>query len=276
MAGVGGESREPEDGWQVLSNSGYWPNNTSANLAEAIGRDPIVIVPVGSVEQHGNHLPVGTDSFAAEAVARNATGEWRGEKPLLLLPTIWTGLSPHHMGLAGSITLRSETFISLLEDVGSSLLHHGVRRILFLNGHGGNISALDVALTRLGERGLATERVVGLTYWHLVAERSGELRESRVGGTGHAGEFETSLMLVTHGEHVRLDQGTVAYPELPSRYLSTDLFEGSPARRFLPFDRASETGTFGDPSLASREKGERILQVCSEELLAFLDDFQNW
>ncbi|HEX7003674.1 MAG TPA: creatininase family protein [Trueperaceae bacterium] len=257
-------------------NSSNWADNTSPSLGQAIAEDPIVVVPVGSIEQHGNHLPVGTDGFAVEAVARRAVESWQGRRKVFLLPTLWTGLSPHHMNLPGTITLRSETFISVLEDICISLLHHGVRRILLLNGHGGNISAMDVALARLGERKLETERVVALTYWHLVASRAAEMRESRVGGTGHAGEFETSLMLATQPDQVKLDEAQVAYPELPSGYLSTDLFEGAPARRYIPFDKLSSSGTFGDPSLATLEKGERILRVCSEELLAFLHDFQAW
>ena len=253
-----------------------WWEHTSPSLGQAIGEDPIVVIPVGSIEQHGNHLPVGTDSFAADAVARRAAEGWEGKRRLFLLPTVWSGLSPHHMGLPGSITLRSETFIRVLEDITASLLHQGVRRILLLNGHGGNVSALDVALTRLGERGFETDRVAAVTYWHLVAHRAAELRESRSGGTGHAGEFETSLMLATKGEHVVLDDAVVAYPETGSSYLSTDLFEGAPARRFIPFDRVSASGTFGDPSLASREKGERILEICAQELRAFLADFADW
>lgn len=253
-----------------------WAENTSPRLADAIDDDPLVLVPVGSIEQHGRHLPIGCDYFAAEEVARGAAQRWNHEKPLFLLPPLWTGLSPHHMNLPGSITLRSETFISVVEDVCASLLHHGVKRILMLNGHGGNISALDVALTRLGERGLDSERVAAVTYWHLVAHRGAELRESRKGGTGHAGEFETSLMLATHGELVDEAEAVVEYPSLPSRYLSTDLFEGAPARRFVPFDQVSPSGTFGDPSLATKERGELILQACVEELEAFLHDFADW
>lgn len=253
-----------------------WAERTSPTLAELSSRDPIVIIPVGSVEQHGRHLPVGTDAFAAEAVARVAAERWRGDRPVLFLPTLWTGLSPHHMGLAGSITLRAETFIALVHDVCVSLLRQGVRRVLLLNGHGGNVAALDVVLTKLGEAGLEIDRVAAVTYWHLVADRAPELRESQPGGTGHAGEFETSLMLATHRQLVIADEAESHYPELPSRYLASDLFEAGRARRYIPFDRVSPTGTFGDPSLASLEKGERILEACVEELLAFLEDFSGW
>ena len=93
---------------------------------------------------------------------------------------------------------------------------------------------------------------------------------------GHAGEFETSLMLATHPERVELEGAATMYPELGSRYLSTDLFGAGIARRFVPFDALSPTGTLGDPSLASRETGERILHACSEELERFLADFAGW
>ncbi|MDZ7799648.1 MAG: creatininase family protein [Trueperaceae bacterium] len=253
-----------------------WADNTSPMLADAIARDPIVIVPVGSTEQHGHHLPVGTDAFAAETVARHAAEDWSDERPLLLLPTLWTGLSPHHMGLAGSITLTTSTFVDVVVDVCVSLLHHGVRRILLLNGHGGNVAALNVALARLGERGADVPRVAALTYFHLLGPRSAELRDTRTGGTGHAGEFETSLMLATHGTLVRMDEAVTCYPEHPSRYLSSDLFDGAPARRYLPFDALSPSGTLGDPSAASHEKGERIARACAEALGAFLQDFGSW
>lgn len=253
-----------------------WADLTSPVLAAAIRRDPITVVPIGSVEQHGHHLPLGTDAFAAEAVARGAASRWTGERPLLLSPTLWTGLSPHHMGLAGSITLRTSTFVDLVEDVCSSLLHHGVRRIVLLNGHGGNAAALGVLLARLGEQGLPVERVVVVTYWDLVAHRTSEFRESRHGGTGHAGEFETSLMLATHDQLVNSDAAQVCYPELPSDYLSTDLFTGGRVSRYVPFDRLSESGTLGDPSAASVEKGRRIMAACTEELHAFLTDFASW
>lgn len=253
-----------------------WAHETSPRLADTIGEDPIAMVPVGSIEQHGGHLPVGTDTFAAEAVVREAARRWDAERPLLVLPAVWTGLSPHHMGLAGSITLRSDTFLALLEDICVSLLHHGVQRIVLVNGHGGNDSAMDVVLARLGERGLPTERIAALTYWRLVAHRAAELRESGSGGTGHAGEFETSLMLATHGTSVRMEEAIVAYPKLPSAYLTTDLFESSRVRRYVPFDQVSPSGTFGDPSLADESKGQRILEVCSQELLSFLKDFSAW
>ena len=253
-----------------------WTDHTSPSLARLVERDPIAILPLGSVEQHGHHLPVGTDSFAAETLARRAAERWSGEQPILVLPALWTGLSPHHMGLAGSITLRSETFVKVLEDVCASVLHHGVRRVLLLNGHGGNAAAMEVALTRLGERGLPSERVAGVSYWNLIVDRVREWRESPVGGTGHAGELETSLMLATHAHLVELDHASAYIPDLPSSYLSTDMFVGAPVRRYIAFDALSPTGTIGDPSTATRAKGERILQICVDELIDFLEDFAGW
>src|SRR4029450_7853709 len=127
--------------------------NTSPILATAVARDPVCLLPVGSVEQHGNHIPVGCDANSAAAVAlRAAAGLETSERPVLVLPTLWYGYSPHHMPFAGTITLRSETFLSVVQDVLDSLLGQGVRRAVILNGHGGNVSSLDVGASRLGPR----------------------------------------------------------------------------------------------------------------------------
>lgn len=260
-----------------MSGAHPWAEATWPALGEAVKRDPVVVLPVGSLEQHGLHLPLGTDTFAAEAVARAAAADWDHARPLLLMPALWTGLSPHHMGLPGSVTLRADTFVALLEDVCASVLHHGVRRLLVLNGHGGNVAAIDVALTKLGERGLDLERVVAATYWQLLdPERVAALRDTPKGGTGHAGEFETSLMLATHGALVASDEAVSCYPTQPSGYLSSDLFQTGPAKRYMPFDRLSSTGTLGDPTHADEEKGRRILAACAEALRRLLEDLASW
>src|SRR5262249_41614997 len=140
-----------------------WQENTSPALAAAVARDPIVILPVGSVEQHGKHLPVGCDANSAEAVAlRAAEGLSGAAQPVLLLGPLWYGYSPHHMGFAGTVTLGSETFLSVVQDVVQSVLSQGVRRVVILNGHGGNVSSLDVVASRLGQAWHGKARIVAL------------------------------------------------------------------------------------------------------------------
>ncbi len=253
-----------------------WEENTGPELAAAIAADPVVVVPVGSVEQHGGHIPVGCDSMAAHLVSLRAAESAEGSPTVLVLPPLWYGYSPHHMTFAGTVTLGSEAFITVLCDIAESLLCQGVRRVLLLNGHGGNIASIDVAACRVGEKWQGRARVVSATYFQLVAGRTGEFRDSKPGGMGHAGEFETSLMLAAYPELVRMEKATTHYPQPPSSYLATDMFAAPRVRAYADFKALSPTGTFGDPSLASGDKGEVILGICVDELLAFLRDFAGW
>jgi creatinine amidohydrolase len=252
-----------------------WESLTVPDIG-ALDRDRTVLVlPLGSIEQHGRHVPVGCDTMLAQAVALAAAARPEAP-PVVVLPPPWYGFSPHHMAFTGTVTLRSETFIALVKDIAGSVLGHGFRRLVLLNGHGGNVSILDVIGSDLGHAWHGRARVASLTYFHLAAARAAEFRESAQGGMGHACEFETSLMLHLFGDSVRMGRAVTCYPDPGSPYLSTDLFGGGRARTYLDFSDLSETGTLGDPALASAGKGARILEICAEEVALFLADFAGW
>ncbi len=253
-----------------------WFENTSPDIEQALAQSPVVVLPVGSVEQHGHHVPVGCDALASTLVARHAVEALNGDPLVFVLPPLWYGFSPHHMSFAGTVTLSAETFINVLYEVCLSLLRQGVTRVLILNGHGGNVSAMDVAASRIGEEWRGRARIAAITYWHLVSHRVSDFRDSPLGGTGHAGEFETSLMLAGYENLVQMEHAVTHYPKMPSEFLASDLFETSRARVYSDFSDLSPTGTLGDPSLASKAKGEKILTACTEELCAFLRDFATW
>ncbi|MEM7345521.1 MAG: creatininase family protein, partial [Chloroflexota bacterium] len=122
---------------------------TIVDIKEYLEENDTVIVPVASIEQHGPHLPLKTDTVTAEEVSRRVS-ELIG---VLYTPCIWTGYSPQHMheasGGRGTITVRPETLLNLMYDVGRSLIHHGFNRILFINGHGSNIKVVDPVLRKL-------------------------------------------------------------------------------------------------------------------------------
>jgi creatinine amidohydrolase len=243
---------------------------------DALDRDrTVVLLPLGSVEQHGLHLGVGTDSLLSAAVAGKAAERAGTDPPTVVLPPPWYGYSPHHMAFAGTVTLRARTFIDLVQDIAESVLLHGFRRLLLLNGHGGNVGIMDVVLSELGQRWHGRARIGGATYFQLVGHRQGEFRQSEPGGMGHACEFETSLMLHLHPEAVK-GPGVACYPQTGSAYRRTDLFGASLARGYSDFRDLSETGTFGDPSLASAAKGKQIFAACVEETLRLLRDFATW
>jgi creatinine amidohydrolase len=252
----------------------YWQDMTWPEI-EALDRDAtVVVLPVGSVEQHGHHMPTGTDTYLAEAVS--AAAAELGCVSVTILPSPCYGLSAHHMHFPGSITLSAATMMAMVSDIVESVVSHGFRRIVVVNGHGGNAGVIDVLASTLGHRFYRRARIASLTYFTLARDAIQASRESSPGGMGHACEFETSLMLKLHPDLVHQERAVVRYPDTGSPYLSTDLVHGGAVRTFLAFDDLSESGTFGDPSLASEEKGERFLALSAQALAAFLKDFASW
>jgi creatinine amidohydrolase len=242
---------------------------------DGLDRDrTVLILPLGSVEQHGRHLPVGTDTMLANAVSLAAAERLGGRA--VVLPPPWYGFSQHHMRFPGTITLKAPTLLAMAEDIAESVVAHGFRRLLVVNGHGGNIGLTDVLASTLGHRFYGRARIACLTYFQLGREAIAKLRSSAPGGTGHACEFETAMMQAVRPELVAIERAHVTYPDPGSSYLSTDLLGGSRVRTYLDFADLSETGTLGDPSLATAEAGARFHAAMVDELVRFVEDFAGW
>ena len=254
-----------------------WETQSAPDIGALDRLRTIVVLPCGSLEQHGGHLPVGTDTVLATRVALAAAERLAAEsRPVIVLPAPWYAYSPHHAAFPGTVTLRSETLIGLVKDIADSVLGQGFQHLLLLNGHGGNVAALDVAAADLGHRWHGRARIVAVTYFHLAARRAAEFRQSAKGGMGHAGEFETALMLHLAADTVHADAARSCYPDTGTPYLSTDLFAANAVRTYVDFADLSPTGVFGDPGLADADKGRRIFDICVEELAAVLRDFGTW
>ena len=213
-----------------------------------LDREKIVaVVPIGSMEQHGPHLPLQVDVLVSSRLAEDL------EKKLpeiLLVPSIWTGVSAHHMDFPGSITLRAKVFIDVLHDICSSLHHHGFCRIVLLNGHGGNRSSLEVLGQELFvELGLTVNT---LAYWDLVPDLVKSLKKTKSSGMGHSGELETSLMLY-------LAPNLVNQKDIPQGILGID--EPGPTsgiKRYVNMKEHSAEGVIGMPSASSPEVGAKL------------------
>jgi creatinine amidohydrolase len=234
----------------------------------------VLVIPLGSVEQHGHHLPLGTDTMLAHALALSAAKRSSGK--IVVLPPPWYGFSAHHMRFPGSITLSHQTLMAMVEDVVASLARHGFTRVLLLNGHGGNNGVVDVLASVLGHRHYGKMRIAGLTYFALAAPVIAELRRSKHGGMGHACEFETAMIMHIRPDLVAADRARTTYPDPGSAYLSTDLLKGSPVKTYLDFRDLSPHGTLGDPSLASPAKGAEFFAAVVAELVRFMEDFATW
>ncbi len=208
----------------------------------------LVVAPIAACEQHGPHLPVLTDTILATAVAE---GVERGlADRVLLLPTLWLGASDHHLPFGGTLTLGLPAYEQVLVELLTPLLDGGFLRFLILNGHGGNIDPLRVALRRL-DRSYPRAVLTGAAYWDLAAREIAALCEGPLKQVGHACEVETSLML-----HLR--------PELVRRGLIRDDPDTAPAALSgltwaRDFGRKTDHGVVGHPGSADAGRGGRML-----------------
>jgi creatinine amidohydrolase len=234
----------------------YWPNLRRSQFEEALADGPVVIVPVGSIEQHGPHCPVDVDLSQALEIALEASRR-AADFPLLVAPEVPFGFTHYNGGFVGTITLQLETFVALMSDIGLGIHRNGFERIIFLNGHGGNHHPLKSIAIKLAEHDVFS---LALSHWDLMRDELASWSD-RDSGIGHAGEWETSLQL-----HLR--------PDLVDRSLQVaESWVPSVADRFVGVanfpERQRETphGVMGDPTVASSEKGARYLELVAERLV---------
>jgi creatinine amidohydrolase len=244
-------------------------------VRDYLQRRDTILIPVGAIEQHGTHLPLLTDSASAIDVAVSVAEE----TGVLVCPPLWFGWSTHHMGYAGTITLRADTFMATLEDIGQSLLVHGFKKLIYINGNRvANLAPMEIAAVRLRNR---YGPYVAIVDTGLVAGRElRDLCESASGGLDHGGESETSLMLHNHPELVDLSLAqTTQRPRHPKYNFShVELNADLQARDSVTVkptvgewsEATAPTGGQGDPSQASAEKGARLHAVIVANTVEFV------
>jgi creatinine amidohydrolase len=217
----------------------------------------VAVQPIGAVEHHGPHLPLITDALIAERVAA-AVVEAHPGLPLTLLPTLSYGLSSEHLWAPGTISLSPTTVLAVLDDLGASLARAGVRRLVFLNGHGGNSALLRVACREVRVRhGLLTF----LAHPHLPVDQGGG-GDSEEGFAIHGSADETSMVLHLRPDLVDLDRARASLP----RYLHDYEHVGFGAEITFGWTSRDVTasGVIGDPTLASPERGKELFEGCVE------------
>jgi creatinine amidohydrolase len=238
----------------------------------ALERTTVVLVPFGALEQHGAHLTLETDALIAERLATRLDEVSYGR--LLVLPVQWMGLSTHHMSFSGTISASVETYLAMASEIIGSIAQAGFQKILVLNAHGGNASALDVVLTKL-RLVYPTTRIILSTYWNIAAEQLRGIRESGEGGMGHACELETSLILAEKPSSVRTESMHPDGRWPASRFLAKDMLTGGPVSVSRSFAEISALGAVGDPRTASAEKGEKFFNAIVGQLHALIQDIET-
>ncbi|HEY3439504.1 MAG TPA: creatininase family protein [Paludibaculum sp.] len=245
-----------------------WPDLPSLS-------DRIFVVPLGSLEQHGLHLPVFTDSLIIGNIAERV--ETLRSDRVVMLPVQWLGHSPHHRKF-GCVSLDLFPYIELIRGLCRSLIAIGARRILLLNGHGGNDVPCKAALRELKSEfeSLPELYIAYATYWNLAAAEFTAIRESPAGGMGHACEMETSILLAAHPHLVDTSKAVRGGPSQDHGFRTIDMLQGEPFFMINEFHEFSETGVIGMPDFATAEKGERFLDAAAQAVTRFLDEFARW
>jgi len=234
---------------------------TAFEIRDVNREQVLVVLPIAAVEQHGPHMPTGTDNFlctgVAEALERSMPDQ------VLLTPTQWLGASAHHLRIGATLDVPLEVYIESLMGMARSVLNDGFRRILFLNGHGGNIDPMRVALRRL-QNDYVDHLLTATCYWDVADEFIRQNLEGSHKFVGHACEFETSMLMHLRPELVKddllKDAGELITDNLKGVYISRDLKQ-----------RTAE-GCTGRPDLASAEKGERLFNGIIENLTEAVDN----
>jgi creatinine amidohydrolase len=244
------------------------------NLAEmtwpgvaALSKDTPIVIPVAALEQHGHHMPVFTDSLLCGEVIRRV--EQRYAQQVLFAPLQWLGNSDHHLDFSGTLSAPPRVYLDLLNGLIDNFVQHGFRRIVFINGHGGNhipgLQAVFEARQRYRERGDLL--LLFATYWLLGGQPHRADPSIKQTQMGHACEWETSMML-----RIRPD-------------LVGDLSQVSPVEFGNAFEPASRgwitkdrtvPGHIGDPRHATAEKGETLFRVFSEDVAKLLERVLRW
>lgn len=245
-----------------------WPEVKSLDFSKLI-----VIFPTGSFEQHGPHLPFTTDTDIATAIAEEVERSMTDR--VLLLPTLWPGLSTHHMHFPGTLDVPQPVYIQLVTELCKSMTSMGATKVFILNGHGGNDTPLRAALRELKTAAPQT-RFVFASYWTLAAKTLREVRESEMGGMGHACEMETSVMLHLHPDRVHLDRAVRDGPAHTDPYRKADMQVARPVFFVNEFHEVTQSGVIGHPDLASAEKGKRFLDGITKDVTAFVEHFLTW
>jgi creatinine amidohydrolase len=247
-----------------------WPE-----MREAIARQPAVLLPFGSVEDHGPHLPLNTDNVIVEAICLEAARRAPGQ--MLVMPLVAYGLDEHHMDFPGTVSVDMQTLIAYVGDVALSATRHGFTHVLIVNGHGSNASIADLAARRVV---LESGAICGAMSPNAAIDPTladptfSQMRRSAPGGVAHAGEYETAMMLHVRPDLVQMDKAVREVGQIKLTYFNWDYPEPSILAWQDWWSRMSESGVCGDPTVATAELGQALFGTTVENLIRFVREFR--
>jgi len=256
----------------MLSPSHSWrfDSHTRDQLNSMAGSSTLVL-PLGSTEQHGHHLPVSVDATVVTHLAELAVAQASSQIPVLLLPTLRFGFAQHHLPFGGTVSLRSETYVNVLTDIVVGLASQGFRRLIFLNGHGGNESPMHLVVDSIASQNKIDIHMAAASYWKIAQETLLTLDFGDATVPGHAGHFETSLMMAIAPELVELHNR----PDDHGKKQSLGLADIPLAHIRRPGLWETSDGRTDDSHLASSQTGAKLISDMTEVISNFIVKFHH-
>lgn len=249
----------------MLYDQHTWPE-----VRDLPNGDLVAVIPVGAIEQHGHHLHLDTDNVLVWNVCTEATK--RAPNDIVLLPLVPYGSFEMTADYPGTVSIETDTLVNYLYDIVKSLAKHGFSKVLIVNGHGGNRFVVEM-VARRANAGLGIT-CAGLSYWNLVAKEVRELRDSEPGGIFHACEMETSLYLHLDSSKVQMKKAVKDMDYPITECFGLDFAKPVVASYTPMFSTFSKTGVVGDPTVATKEKGQKWLDSVATRLVEFVREFK--
>jgi len=248
------------DGTLEVKYKSFIEEMNAVEVRKTVNEKTIAILVFGACENHGDHLPFGSDFiFPTEIAKRLATKV----NNVIVLPAIPYGVSLHHDQFQMTMSINPETLVGIISDLLSSLIQNKIRRVLIINGHDGNIGPIEVAARSIKNKHPEMTIACLESWWILVGQLKKDLFEVW-SGLGHGGEAETSAILAVRPDLVNMESAPKeVIPKLPENI-----------RIFWKFDELTSTGATGAPQKASIEKGNEILQMLEDLLLSFIKEME--
>jgi creatinine amidohydrolase len=245
----------------------FLQNMTWEEVRDALGTTKTILIPTGSTENAGPHLPLSNETEVAVEIARRAADKLA----VFVAPPLYFGISEQHMAFAGTISIRPDSFAGVIRDMCTSFHRHGFKYMIIVNGHSGNTPTLQAVASELRQNlGIVT----AVTQWFTMIP--GNEIKKVVERVYHAGEAETSLMLAVNKEAVRRNKLVSEVPEVKSKFLAFDFYAPGPKAIFpYPIKEVTKSGVIGDATKASLEKGEQILELAVKYLVEFVLDLES-
>jgi creatinine amidohydrolase len=239
-------------------------------------KERIVVLPLGSLEQHGHHLPLLTDTLIGTEITRRAEAEL-GDAALFL-PMLWIGASDHHRAFPGTVSVSNDVYIRMLIDILESLIASGFRRLLMVNAHGGNVMPGNMAMydVQLRHKDKPDLWIVLSTWFVTAAKQIAAIDALEQKHVTHACELETSMILRLRPELVKLEAARGTNIPFESAFYCPDSSRASRVDVRFTFDHITTPGALGHPEKATTEKGEALFTAATAEIVALVRDFISW